>query len=235
MTFKKQRRKRCRFTGVLLFRFMKRFFFCLLMVIAGTANAQPASYKLQPGDLLFQDIDCGGLCDAIEAVTQGIDGRHFSHLGLVVFQHDSAFVVEAIGKDVHLTPAEKFIHRQADSTGKPKIVISRLKQEYRYLNEKAIRFALKQLHTPYDDEFLYNNGKYYCSELIYDAYKYANGNRPFFQLFPMTFKDPATGETFPAWTDYYLKLKHPIPEGQPGCNPGGISTSDKIEIVTALY
>jgi len=215
---------------------MKIFLFWAMLFAVASAHAQPqATYQPQSGDLLFQDLDCGGLCDAIEAVTQGVEGRHFSHIGLVLLQHDSAFIIEAIGKDVHLTPLEKFIHRQEDSAGKPKVVIARLKAPYRYLNKKAIQYAMKQMHTLYDDAFLYNNGKYYCSELIYDAYKYANSNKPFFQLFPMTFKDPATHATFPVWVNYYNELKQPVPEGQPGCNPGGISTSDKLEIVTSLY
>jgi hypothetical protein len=51
----------------------------------------------------------------------------------------------------------------------------------------------------------------------------------------MTFKDPSTGKTFPAWVDYYSELHTAIPEGQPGCNPGGISSSDKIEILKSFY
>ena len=192
-------------------------------------------FKFQSGDLLFQDIDCGGLCDAIEKVTKGIDGKHFSHIGLVYKKDDSLYIIEAIGKDVHLTPIDNFINRQKDANGKPKIVVGRLKEKYQALNAPAINYALKQIGTPYDEPFLYNNGKYYCSELIYDAYKAANKNKPFFKLFPMTFKDPATGETFPAWKNYYKDLNMPIPEGKPGCNPGGISTSDKIEIVASFY
>jgi len=42
---------------------------------------------------------------------------------------------------------------------------------------------------------------------------------------------PNTNEFFPAWVEYYQKLKIEIPEGKPGCNPGGISTSKKIKIV----
>jgi len=68
---------------------------------------------LQEGDLLFQNLDCGPLCDAIEEVTKGYDDSSFSHIGLVVLKHDSIMVVEAIGKDVHLTTINKFIARSA--------------------------------------------------------------------------------------------------------------------------
>ena len=52
-----------------------------------------------------------------------------------------------------------------------------------------------------------------------------------FQLQPMTFNDPDTGQPFPIWVDYYEKLGVKIPEGEPGLNPGGISRSAFIEIV----
>jgi hypothetical protein len=199
------------------------------------AQADYQAFKFKEGDLLFQDLDCGGLCDAIEKVTLGAGNRNYSHIGLVCIKKDTLYVIEAIGKDVHLTPIDTFINRQKNSKGKPKITVGRLKKKYQNLNSKAIVYALNQTGTPYDDDFGYNNGKYYCSELIYDAYKTANNNKPFFRLYPMTFKDPATGETFPAWTDYYKNINTEIPEGKPGCNPGGISTSDKIEILASFY
>ena len=64
---------------------------------------------LQNGDLLFQDMDCGPICNAIEEVTEGFDGHDFSHIGLVTIQKDSIFIIEAIGKDVHLTPLATFL------------------------------------------------------------------------------------------------------------------------------
>lgn len=194
-----------------------------------------SNFPFQSGDILFQDLDCGELCEAIEKVTHGMDGKSFSHIGLVFLRHDSVFVMEAIGKDVHLTPIEQFMGRSRDAAGHQKIVVGRLKTPFQHLHKKALQFAMAQIGTPYDNVFLYQNGKYYCSELIYDAYQYANHNQPFFQLEPMTFKDPATGKTFPAWVRYYEELKMPIPEGKPGCNPAGISRSDKIDIVKSFY
>jgi hypothetical protein len=205
------------------------YFFCgMLLLLLRSQAAQAQHSILRSGDLIFQDLDCGGLCDAIEAVTTGAGGRSFSHIGLVCKKGGRTYVIEAIGKDVHLTPVDKFINRQLDEEGIPKVAVYRLQPGYRKLNKNAIRYALMQLHKPYDDAFLYNNGKYYCSELIYDAYKAANGGKPFFRLEPMTFNDPATGQPFQAWKDYYEALGMAIPEGEPGCNPGGLSRSNKL-------
>jgi len=205
---------------------------CLFFNIL-SLKAQEFNFKT--GDFVFQDIDCGDLCDAIEKVTPSIEGKHFSHIGLVYVAGDSIWVIEAIEKNVHLTRISTFLDHSKTENGAPKIIVGRLKKVYQFLNTKAISFALQQLGVPYDDVFLYNNGKYYCSELIFDAYKFANDGRDFFTLYPMTFKDPETNKTNKAWKGYYKKLKTKIPEGRLGCNPGSIGISETIEIVHSFY
>ena len=109
--------------------------------------------------------------------------------------------------------------------------VGRLKRKYHKLITKAIDFSLEQIGVPYDDEYVYDNGAYYCSELIYDAFKFANNGTPFFELQPMTYKEPGTNSYFPAWVEYYKSINAGIPEGLPGCNPGGISISNKIKVI----
>lgn len=186
-------------------------------------------FQFESGDLIFQDLDCGDMCDAIEAVTQGYDGHQFSHVGLVNRMGKTVMVIEAVGVGVRMIPLDSFLKRTTN-----KMYVGRVKKEYTRLIRKAIHFSVKQLGKPYDDAFIYDNGKYYCSELIYDAFQYANHDQPFFQLEPMTFKKPGSGEYFPVWIDYYKKLGVAIPEGKPGCNPGGLSRSAKINIVKEL-
>ena len=203
-------------------------YFCLLLLFICLSKyaAAQGNIRLKNGDLIFQNLACGPLCDAINAVTQGYGGNKFSHMGMVYLRNDSVLIIEASGKDVHLTPLRKFLSRSAfpHYTG-------RLKPAYSELIPAAITFSLKHLGDTYDDQYLYDNGKYYCSELIYDAFKSANQESPFFQLFPMTYKEPGSGDFFPVWKDYFAKLGMEIPEGKPGCNPGGISLSDKIDIL----
>jgi len=202
----------------------------MLLLFPIILSGQTVSIKdLKDGDLIFQDMDCGPLCDAIEAVTEGYNGADYSHIGLVFHRNDTLYIIEAAGSAVRLNTLEKF----SKNTSKP-MLVGRPKKKFRKLIPKAIAFSIKQLGVPYDDEYVYNNGSYYCSELIYDAFMFANGGNPFFTLYPMTYKQPGTNEFFPAWVDYYTSINKPIPEDQPGCNPGGISTSDKIEISGAL-
>lgn len=200
---------------------------CLLpsFLVLSVAQAQSLP-KLKTGDLLFQNLDCGPLCDAIEEVTDGYLGNDFSHIGLVYIKGDSTFVIEAIGADVHLTPLNSFASRYGN-----KVFAGRVKSPYEKIATQAVSTALTYIGTPYDDVFLYDNGKYYCSEMIYDAFKKANGGKPFFTLEPMTFRPPGKKEYYPVWISYYEKLNAPIPQGEPGINPGGISRSSKITIL----
>ena len=186
---------------------------------------------LQAGDLLFQDLNCGDLCDAIETVTEGVDGKDFSHCGMVVKINDTLKVVEAIGAMVQVNSLETFFARSGDTSTINNITIARVKSDHKALIDKAANYALQQLGQPYDRVFLLDNGKWYCSELLYGSFKAANNGQDFFELAPMTYKDPATQAFFPAWVTYYEQLNAEIPEGKSGLNPGSISRSDKIEII----
>ena len=206
---------------------IRRYFYFLVFILScNVCVAQkPLQTPLLSGDLLFQDLDCGGLCDAIEQVTKSYGGRHFSHIGLVSIEGDSILVIEAIGSKVQKTPLTQFVARN-----KNEILLGRVKKQHQKILPSALAFAAKQTGVPYDEEFLYNNGKYYCSELLYDAFKAANNGKDFFTLEPMTFKQPGSDTYFPVWVEYYKKLNIDIPQSAPGINPGGISTSDKIDL-----
>ncbi len=194
-------------------------------------SSYPKTEALQEGDLLFQDLNCGELCDAIEAVTEGVNGRDFSHCAMVVKINDTLQVVEAIGDQVQVTSLRNFFARSGDTTTIQNITVGRVLEKYQPLAAKAALNAKAHIGEPYDDVFLMNNNSWYCSELLYKSFKAANDSNDFFELNPMTFKDPKTNDFFPAWVDYYKQLKQDIPEGKPGINPGLISRSDKIEIV----
>jgi hypothetical protein len=184
--------------------------------------------KLKTGDLIFQSMTCGPLCEAINEVTEGYQGNDFSHLGMIYIKNDSVFVIEASGNAVKITPFETF-----KTYTNSEMFIGRLKRKFRKYIPNAISFSLQQIGIPYDDEYVYNNGKYYCSELIFDAFLHSY-EKPLFDLQPMTFKSPKTNDYFEVWAAYYKNLNMEIPEGQLGCNPGGISTSNKLRIIGTI-
>lgn len=210
------------------FKIVSFLFFCNL---APSCNHGHHDDILQEGDLLFQNLNCGDLCDAIEAVTEGVDGKEYSHCGLVAKFNDTLKVIEAIGDKVQVNSLHNFFARSGDTIIIQNITIGRVKKQYEKMILNAISKAKQLIGHPYDDEFLLNNGKWYCSELIYEIFRQANNQKDFFKLEPMTFKDPLTQSFFPAWIRYYNGLQTEIPEGKPGINPGIISRSSNVEII----
>jgi len=185
------------------------------------------NFQLEEGDLLFQDLDSSPLCDAIELVTQGYNGANLSHIGLIISDNGELKVLEAIPPKVTLSKIDDFLNKSKDINDNPKVIVGRLKDKYLHAIPEAIEFALKKINTDYDDEFLTKNNKYYCSELIYEAF----AKDSIFKLYPMTFKHPENGQTLKIWEDYYFNLGIKTPENQLGVNPAVMSLSKKINII----
>ena len=202
---------------------MKKYFYLLLTILISCTK----NFKLQEGDLLFQDLDSSPLCDAIELVTPGYKGANFSHIGLVVLDNDTLKVLEAIPPKVMITNLGDFINRSFDKNGNPKVIVGRLKKEFTNSISNAVSYSKSKLDITYDEVFLINNETYYCSELIFEAFE----KDSIFQLKPMTFLHPNNKDTLTVWKEYYSDLNTNIPEGNPGINPGIMSLSNKIEIV----
>lgn len=206
----------------------------LLSACATSPSGHPTSFRLRPGDLLFQDLDGSPLCDAIETVTHGVNGAKFSHVGVVCeVTRDEVKIIEAVSRGVVETNLDEFLGRSRDDAGRPKVLVGRLKPEYRRYIPEALDAARKFLGKPYDSVYVMGNGSLYCSELVYEAFHAVAPKTSMFEITPMTFKDPFTRQTFPAWTEYYSILGLSIPEGEPGLNPGSISRSSAITIVHA--
>ncbi len=201
----------------------------MLLAGAGNSFAQSKTFVFQVGDLLFQQSDCGSFCEAINKVTDGINGLDFSHVGIVQMKDDKIVVLEAIRTGVTETPIDEFLDRNKDRFGNPLVVVGRLKPEFQHSVLTIEEESNNYLGKKYDRVFDINSDTYYCSELVYLLYHDANG-QSLFELAPMTFKDPETKKTFEIWVDYYNELNEEIPEGKPGLNPGSISRSDKLEI-----
>jgi hypothetical protein len=193
-----------------------------------------ASMELQNGDILFQDLGCGPVHDAINGVTPGYADAELNHCGIVRVSQSRVFVIEAISPKVHAVPIDVFLNRSVDSKNRPTVMVGRVTDEVCSLVPAAVSFCVGRTGLRYDPLFMPDEGTFYCSELIVEGFRFANGGNPVFPKQPMTFKSPDTGEILPFWIQYYSRFGVDVPEGVPGSNPGTLSLDPRIRIVDQL-
>ena len=209
---------------------MKNILYILFLL--SQLNVRADDFKLQTGDLIFQESCSGDMGSAIKAVTSSIDKYQFTHVGMVyIDENDNVFVIEATHPKVTVTLLHEYLYPENNRGCFPISVVGRLKEEYRHCTPKAIKEGFRLIGKEYDDGFVMGNDKYYCSELIYEILLKANNNVPVFPLNVMTFKSPDSDEITKGWKEYFGKLGLPVPEGDPGINPGAMSRSDVIDII----
>ena len=179
--------------------------------------------KLQSGDLLFRGASSDNISEAIDKVTQTSAATHFSHVGMVEVLDSGIFVLHAspVGGTCEVSINE-FLHPEGDSVT---VVAYRLKDQWQAGIPDAIKKAKQLLGKPYNFSYILSDTAHYCSEFVYLAF----ADDSVFEMNPMTFKDPKTGDFFPAWVEYYQKMGLEIPEGLPGCNPNGLAASTKLK------
>jgi len=137
----------------------------LSVIAAGTVFAKSKKQTIIPlktGDLVFQSLPRNPIVDAIEGST----GSPFSHCGIVVEKEGDLLVLEAIGP-VRYTELSKWIHR-----GRRNAYAAYRIQGIS--SEKIAAFisaADRYLGRPYDIHYDFDDGRIYCSELIYKAYR----------------------------------------------------------------
>ncbi len=190
------------------------------------------SRLVREGDLLFQQLRCGPLCEAIEDATDGYHHFRISHVGIVVDSAGSKYVLEAYGS-VRLTPLDTFLMRSVDSHGRPKVIVARLKAKYHNYLPAALNYGLSLVGRPYDTVFSLDNEAYYCSELIYFMFSQSGANG-LFHVYPMNFRSLYDGTMPRVWVDYFNKMGVDIPQGKLGCNPAQYSRSKSLKVLYIL-
>lgn len=119
-----------------------------------TAETGPVG-EVREGDVIFQTSK-SQQSPLIQIGTRS----KITHCGIIVMRGGKPYVLETL-KTLVLTPLDKFIARGEDG----KYWIKRSSKE----NIK-IKYA-KYLGKPYDLSFKFDNGRFYCSELVYDIYQ----------------------------------------------------------------
>lgn len=122
-------------------------------------ESKGAPTNFERGMLIFERLHSCYLVDIIRAATNS----EIAHVGIVDRDGDKLVVIEAFGSAVRVTPLDEFLGRSDGYYSVKKI------DGIHGNPEKVKRFidsARKFLGKPYDDEFRYDNGKIYCSELV---------------------------------------------------------------------
>ena len=130
-------------------------FIISMLLLAGCGNSIDVA-NLQEGDVVFIESQ-SSQSPYIKVGTMS----KWTHCGVVVNTPEGLKILEA-SKTVRLTPFAKFI----GSAKNDNWTVKRPDQKL----EKSISYS-KYLGMPYDLEFKFNNGKMYCSELVWFIYK----------------------------------------------------------------
>ena len=215
---------------------MKRSLFFIFLIVPLFLEAQPwKAFRFESGDLLFQDLDCGEICDALRGSSAPLDGKHYTHVGMAYRVKDSLWVIEAYGQGVQIVPLNRFMERSITGNGKTRVSVGRVPAEFQSLAGRAVGFALEQRGIPYDHEYTYDNGRYYSSELVFDAYKAAHYGKALFDAGSMSFRDPSGSRITTRWEKYFEEIGVQPPEGKSSISPAGLAADENIEIVRSFY
>lgn len=182
------------------------------------------------GDLIFSQI--GSDANAISAVTRGYRGARLNHMGVILRNNFGWFVLEAFPPEVRVTQLEVFLRRsESPGDARRRFIVGRLLPAHRHLITQAVEYGLGMRNVPYDQLYLTDPEALYCSELVVDMFRSANGKKEFFVERPMSFRDLNTGQVLPAWIEYYERFGMKVPDREPGSNPGDISSDVRLVIV----
>jgi len=209
------------------------------MLLSTACTCRPTGSDLQTGDLLFQ-CGTGAMTEAIVTATGDDRPLNYTHVGILLAAerpahraptecpHSSApadSVLEATTEGgVRIVALAEFLDRAARIGEKSATVAMRLKDTTGVA--ASIARARKALGAPYDYSFRPDNGRYYCSELVYDHYLRTDGTHCFTAR-PMNFRAP--DGTLPRyWAELFERLGEPVPEGVPGTNPNDLSQEDGL-------
>lgn len=127
------------------------------------AKDEVGTVALKNGDLLFQSLDCGPLCEQIEASLQ----TPYSHLGIVYIDATGIKVIEST-KRTQITPLDAWL-RQGRGRGADLFRLRSSQQQPGY-GEAIVNAAMKFLGRDYDDDWEWSDDKLYCSEMVWKSF-----------------------------------------------------------------
>lgn len=198
---------------------------CFLYCLVVTALQPAHALDFQDCDLIFCIQGESEMSKAIgESTATG--GLSFDHVGIIeIDDHGEVFVIEASTQEgVRETPLSLFLERAKMPDGTEGVMVRRL--AFPFNKESVVMRAKGFLGQPYDWWYLPDNGKIYCSELVYESFRDEEGH-PIFDSKPMNFRSP-DGTMPEFWVKLYAKLGREVPEGIQGTNPNDLFKDSRL-------
>ncbi len=175
----------------------------------------------EEGDLIFVVAQESAMSSAISESTSRGESLSFDHVAMVAVDSTGLpYVIEAAPKGgVKRTEYADFLKNAPLVGGQPGVVVKRLSVEFSAA--ETVRRAEAHVGEEYDWSYTPDNGRMYCSELVYESYFSKDGGR-IFTAVPMSFRNEE-GNIPDFWVELFAKLGEEIPEGEPGTNPNDMS------------
>ncbi len=122
---------------------------------------------IEPGDVVFQDLQCGPRCDLIREVTHS----RYTHVGIVLDEDGDRVVWEAF-RPVGRAPLADWVQRGRDKL----VAVYRWDAASRDHLPAIAREVRAMRGLPYDGDYQWDDDRIYCSELIAKAAQRATGH-----------------------------------------------------------
>ena len=196
-------------------------------ILMSSGGCTTCEKGLQNGDLIFESVGKSAAAKAIDAATAHANEESFSHVAIIEVAKDGVYVIEAASENgVQRITLDEFLAEAAhDESGNPAVTVMRLNRKYD--TAAFIANAKQYIGEPYDHYFMPDNGRMYCSELVYESYRDKNGD-PIFTARPMNFR-AADGSMPEYWVELFESLGEPIPQGVLGTNPNDMAHEPILE------
>ena len=138
----------------------------LVSLLSSWASPAPAAnpYLLHSGDIVFEGT-VGQQSDAIREAT----ASPFTHCGVVFVQEGLVMVLEAV-QPVRVSSVEQFIARSAPGTFHARRLKTPPSQA---AIDRAWQWGSSLRGRDYDALFRWDDGKLYCSELVWKVFQHA--------------------------------------------------------------
>jgi len=185
--------------------------------------------QIKSGDIVFRGATGSDLSEAINEVTQTAKSTNYTHVGICDVVNGKVVVYHSdLDKGVVKETLKLFLSHEGLEGYNADLY--RIKNIEPKQIEYAISKAKSLVGNPYNITYILEDEGYYCSEFIYELFKEVS----VFKLEPMTFKNSETNTFHNGWIEHYKKLGIAIPEGQLGCNPNGMASSNALKFIKKI-